>query len=56
MKKILKGIAPSRFLSFFDYRKGYKSILCGDELEICGWYLNGDREQFKEYADKDNDD
>lgn len=26
--------------------------MCGDELEICGWYLN-DCEQFKEYADKD---
>lgn len=53
MKKILKGIAPSRFLEFLDYRERLQEhIVCGDELEICGWYLN-DCEQFKEYADKD---
>ena len=28
-------------------------VLCSDELEICGWYLN-DREQFKEYADRES--
>lgn len=53
MKKILKGIAPSRFLEFLDYRERLQEhVLCDDELEICGWYLN-DREQFKKYADKD---
>ena len=53
MKKILKGIAPSRFLEFLDYRERLQEhVVCDDELEICGWYLN-DREQFKKYADKD---
>lgn len=27
-------------------------IMCFDELEICGWYMN-DREQFKKHADSD---
>lgn len=53
MKKLLKGIAPSRFLEFLDYRERLQEhVVCDDELEICGWYLN-DREQFKKYADKD---
>lgn len=53
MKKTLKGIAPSRFVEFLDYRERLQEhIVCDDELEICGWFLN-DREQFKEYADKD---
>jgi hypothetical protein len=53
MRKMLKGMAPSRFIEFLDYReKLQERIMCADELEICGWYLC-DREQFKEYADKD---
>lgn len=52
MKKMLKGIAPARFIEFLDYReKMQEHVLCLDELEICGWYLN-DRKQFKEYSDK----
>lgn len=51
MKKMLKGIAPARFLEFLDYRERLQEhIICYDELEICGWYMN-DREQFKKYAD-----
>lgn len=53
MKKILRGIAPARFLEFLDYRERLQEhIICYDELEICGWYMN-DREQFKKYADND---
>lgn len=53
MKKMLKGIAPARFIEFLDYRERLQEhIMCFDELEICGWYLN-DREQFKECSDKD---
>ncbi len=53
MKKMLKGIAPARFMEFIDYRERLQGhVMCFDELEICGWYLN-DREQFKKYADKD---
>lgn len=53
MKKILKGIAPARFVDFLDYRERlHGHIMCFDELEICGWYLN-DRRQFQEYADRD---
>ena len=53
MKKVLKGIAPARFIEFLDYRERLQGhVVCFDELEICGWYLN-DREQFKEYADVD---
>lgn len=53
MKKLLKGIAPARFVEFLDYRERLQGhVTCFDELEICGWYLN-DREQFKEYADVD---
>lgn len=53
MKKILKGIAPDRFLEFLNYRERLQEhIICYDELEICGWYMN-DREQFKKYADND---
>lgn len=53
MKKILKGIAPARFLDFLDYRERLQGhVMCFDELEICGWYLN-DRRQFQEYADRD---
>lgn len=51
MRKMLKGIASHRFVEFLDYRERFHGhILCSDELEICGWYLN-DREQFKECAD-----
>ena len=50
MRKMLKGIASHRFIEFLDYRERFHGhILCSDELEICGWYLN-DREQFKECA------
>lgn len=53
MRKILKGIAPARFVEFLDYRERMQGhIVCFDELEICGWYMN-DREQFKKYADKE---
>ncbi len=53
MRKILKGIAPARFVEFLDYRERMQGhIMCFDELEICGWYLN-DREQFKEHADSE---
>ncbi len=52
MKKMLKGIAPLRFIEFLDYRERFQDhIMCFDELELCGWYLN-DREQFKKYADR----
>lgn len=54
MCKLLKGIAPNRFIEFLDYRgRLHGHVLCSDELEICGWYLN-DREQFKEYADSES--
>lgn len=53
MKKMLKGIAPARFVEYLDYRERLQGhIICFDELEICGWYMN-DREQFKKYADSD---
>ena len=53
MRKMLKGIAPARFMEFLDYRERFQGhIICSDESELCGWYLC-DREQFKEYADKD---
>lgn len=53
MKKMLKGIAPARFVEFLDYRERFQEhIMCFDELEICGWYMN-DRVQFKKYADSD---
>lgn len=49
---MLKGIAPARFMEFLDYRERFQGhIICSDESELCGWYLC-DREQFKEYADK----
>lgn len=54
MRKLLKGIASNRFIEFLDYRERlHGHVLCSDELEICGWYLN-DREQFKEYADRES--
>lgn len=54
MHKMLKGIASHRFVEFLEYRERFHGhILCSDELEICGWYLN-DREQFKECADMDS--
>lgn len=53
MKKMLKGIAPTRFIEFLDYRERLQGhVRCFDELEICGWYLTN-REQFKEYADNE---
>lgn len=53
MQKKLKGIAPARFVEFLDYRERFQGhVVCFDELELCGWYLN-DREQFKQYADMD---
>lgn len=53
MRKVLKGMAPYRFVEFLDYRERcHEHIICSDELELCGWYLC-DREQFKEFADKD---
>ena len=53
-KKKLKGEAPAaRFVEFLDYRERFQEhVICADELELCGWYLC-DRNQFKEYADKD---
>lgn len=54
MRKMLKGIASNRFVEFMDYRERlHGHVLCSDELEICGWYLN-DREQFKQYADNES--
>lgn len=54
MRKMLKGIASHRFVEFLEYRERlHGHILCSDELEICGWYLN-DREQFKECADMES--
>ena len=51
MKKVYKGVSSARFIEFLDYRERmHVHILCGDEIEICGWYLN-DREQFKKCAD-----
>lgn len=53
MRKMLKSIAPARFIEFLDYRERFQGhLLCSDELEMCGWYLC-DREQFKECAEKD---
>lgn len=50
MKKLLRGIAPNRFIEYLDYRERlHEHILCSDELELCGWYLI-DREQFKKHA------
>lgn len=54
MRKMLKGVASNRFVEFLDYRERlHGHVLCSDELEICGWYLN-DREQFKHYADSES--
>lgn len=51
MRKMLKGIASHRFVEFLEYRERlHGHVLCSDELEICGWYLNA-REQFKGCAD-----
>lgn len=53
LRKVLKGVAPARFMEFLDYReKMQERLICFDELEICGWYLC-DREQFKTCADMD---
>ena len=53
LKRLHKGIAPSRFLEFLDYREAFHTrLLCFDELEMCGWYLC-DRNQFKTCADSD---
>ena len=49
---MLKGIAQARFMEFLYYReKLQEHVVCFDELDIYGWYLDG-REQFKEYADR----
>jgi hypothetical protein len=55
MKKHLKGIAPSRFLEFLDYRERFQEhLICFDELEIDGLYLcQSQREKFKELADSE---
>lgn len=54
MRKMQKGIASHRFVEFLEYRERlHGHVLCSDELEICGWYLN-DREQFKECADMES--
>ena len=54
MRKMLKGIASHRFVEFLEYRERlHGHVLCSDELEICGWYLN-DREQFNECADMES--
>lgn len=51
MKKVYKGVSSARFIEFLDYRERmHEHILCNDEIEICGWYLN-DREQFKRCSD-----
>lgn len=53
LRKVLKGVAPARFIEYLDYReKMQERLICFDELEICGWYLC-DREQFKTCADMD---
>lgn len=54
MRKMLQGIASHRFVEFLEYRERlHGHVLCSDELEICGWYLN-DREQFKVCADMES--
>ncbi len=53
MRRKLKGLASYRFVEFLDYRERlHGHVLCSDELEICGWYLN-DREQFIANTDKE---
>lgn len=50
MKKSFRGIAPTRFVEFLDYRERFHGhVGCFDELELCGWYLCN-REQFKHCA------
>lgn len=54
LKRLMKGIAPARFIEFLDYRERYHGhVMCFDELELCGWYLC-DREQFKKFSDEES--
>lgn len=53
MRKMLKGIAPTRFIEFIDYRERFhEHLVCFDELEIDGLYLC-ERDKFKQLADCD---
>lgn len=53
LKKLYKGVAPSAFMDFLDYREQYHGhVTCFDELELCGWFLCN-KNQFKRYATVD---
>lgn len=50
LKKIKKTTAVSSFFTFLDLREAYhERLICSDELEMCGWFINSQRD-FDKFA------
>ena len=45
LKKLKKGRARSSFINYLKYRESFhEHVFCGDELELCGYFLNSPRD------------
>lgn len=54
LKKLKGGFAGSQFMEFLKYREPYHDhLICSDELEMCGLFLN-DRLGFQKCSDSDD--
>jgi len=50
LKKLKKNIARSQFINYLKDREAYNEhLICGDELELCGYFLNSPKD-FEKYS------
>ena len=45
LKKLKKGMARTEFINYLKHRESYNEhLLCGDELELCGYFINSPKD------------
>lgn len=45
LKKLKKGMARTQFINYLRHREAYNEhLLCGDELELCGYFINSPKD------------
>ena len=50
LNKLKKGMARTEFINFIKSREAYNEhLMCGDELELCGYFLNSPKD-FKKFS------
>ena len=48
--KLKKGMARTLFINYIKHREAYyEHLICGDELELCGYFINSPKE-FEEFS------